>query len=1506
MATPIIRSSASVSGVVNGVGRNDLDIAETVVLSDTQAANSGATYLWVMEDTPVGSSATLVGPTSTTPSFVPDVTGSYRVKCTVNGVSSAVVILAVPLPVTGARIPSYKEDDAAEGYNGGGNTKGWQEAETVMWRATDSLLGSLAFPGYGVVGNISTIDIGDAAAAGGLAVVARADHQHPFAAPTVINDLGTTSALGSSAKIAREDHTHAHGNMLGGSLHAAASTTAAGFMVAAQVAATLLTVSTEASFPNSRRLAAGANITFDTTTAGVLTIAGAAGSSYTFTSGLTNASGTVTNDLITGKAGGQTIVGGTANSENLTYSSTSAGTKGKHIFGSTSGVVVDEATGNLGIGTTPASNFSLDLTKNTSSLWVNVKNTSTTGFTGLILQVNGTTAGNPFLRLTSSSNGFSWDIANNMASSAQLEFKSSAAGAVSPLILLQTPGVQLGGARTLASATSATWDGVDHIAATLTLSGSTAITTSTGVNANVFRAPTISAASALTVTAAATVVIAGAPIAGGAGPATITNAYSVWVQAGASRFDSRILVAKTAGSTGGTASVFGDPLNVNTASPHQVEVGNTSGTSNFIIGQSNGANMTFGWNYNATAGNASGVLQTFGYGNPIKIDAGYLQLQSSSGNNVGIGNTVSVASSVLRVFPAKTVASGASAIWDGVNVTASTLTLSGSTNVTTATGVNTTVFEQPTISAGSALTVTNAATVMIKGAPATGGAGPATITNAYALWIQGGAVRLDGLGATGVVKNTNGGVLSVGTLGASDITGGTDKQIAFYNSSGVLTSSSTFTWNNTNFQLIGEGSAILSLKNSTGVQASYGTNSLSIGGGDTAVVNTTGNFTVIGSRTIASGASAVWDSIDLKASTLTWSGSTGVTTATGVNYVTVRVPTFTAASAVATTNAATFAIAGAPAVSGSATVTNGYALWSQGGANRFDGRLVVAKTAAGTNTTTVFGDQLNSGTGAPMQLEVGNTSGNAMIRMGQDANHNIGFNWNYNATAALATGELNTFGNNNGLLLNGQYVALQSSNQLGVGIGTSMLSSTNTLKLAASPLTIASGASVAWDGLDMTGFFVLSGSTNVTTATGVNMAVFEAPTISAASALTVTTAATVTILGAPVAGGVGPATITNPRAFWVQSGISRFDGDVVITSTNASGNPLSTTVPGLRIRNTTGNVSVMQFSFTGTGDVVGSAIAGTNTGIQVATQGNFVVTTTSGLVEAMRVTANGNTCVGTQTDNAATRLRVDPSKTVASGTSAVWDGVDFISSTLTLSGSTAITTATGVNMVVLRAPTLTYGSGAITVTNAATLAIAGAPIAGGTGPTVITNSYAIWSQGGQCRFDGQVTVGGLPPVAGYNFVVRAAGATGKAQALVYSGNAGDGRNSQMIIQSGNVAALVFEAFNTGSTGTTCGISNADLSALYVSAALSGGNLLLGNTKAFDLVLATNNAEFLRGTSGGNLSLFQASSFGGGAGVLAVKNATTAPTSAPSGGVLLDAESGRTKIYDPSGVVTILN
>lgn len=73
---------------------------------------------------------------------------------------------------------------------------------------------------------------------------------------------------------------------------------------------------------------------------------------YTFSTGLTNTSDTITANLSTGVAGGQTVIGGTAASNNLTLWSTSNATKGKILFG-TSGY--DEANDRLGIGTTSPS-----------------------------------------------------------------------------------------------------------------------------------------------------------------------------------------------------------------------------------------------------------------------------------------------------------------------------------------------------------------------------------------------------------------------------------------------------------------------------------------------------------------------------------------------------------------------------------------------------------------------------------------------------------------------------------------------------------------------------------------------------------------------------------------------------------------------------------------------------------------------------------------------------------------------------------------------------------------------------------------------------------------------------------------------------------------------------------------------------------------------------------------------------------------------------------------------
>ena len=98
----------------------------------------------------------------------------------------------------------------------------------------------------------------------------------------------------------------------------------------------------------------------------------------------------------------------------------------------------------------------------------------------------------------------------------------------------------------------------------------------------------------------------------------------------------------------------------------------------------------------------------------------------------------------IRFDPSATVVSAASATLDALNITAQTATISGSTNITTATGVNFVNIGQPTLSAASALTVTNAASLYIAAAPTGAGAGPATITNAYAIWADAGTVRFDG------------------------------------------------------------------------------------------------------------------------------------------------------------------------------------------------------------------------------------------------------------------------------------------------------------------------------------------------------------------------------------------------------------------------------------------------------------------------------------------------------------------------------------------------------------------------------------------------------------------------------------------------------------------------------------------------------------------------------------------------------------------------------------------
>ncbi|SDE67114.1 Pectate lyase superfamily protein [Mucilaginibacter pineti] len=81
-------------------------------------------------------------------------------------------------------------------------------------------------------------------------------------------------------------------------------------------------------------------------------------STKTFTTGFTDASDVITNDALTGKAGGQTLLGDKNSGGNLTLSSTASGAKGMINLGISA--AYDEANARLGIGTaTPACRLDL-------------------------------------------------------------------------------------------------------------------------------------------------------------------------------------------------------------------------------------------------------------------------------------------------------------------------------------------------------------------------------------------------------------------------------------------------------------------------------------------------------------------------------------------------------------------------------------------------------------------------------------------------------------------------------------------------------------------------------------------------------------------------------------------------------------------------------------------------------------------------------------------------------------------------------------------------------------------------------------------------------------------------------------------------------------------------------------------------------------------------------------------------------------------------------------------
>lgn len=118
--------------------------------------------------------------------------------------------------------------------------------------------------------------------------------------------------------------------------------------------------------------------------------------------------------------------------------------------------------------------------------------------------------------------------------------------------------------------------------------------------------------------------------------------------------------------------------------------------------------------------------------------------------------------------------------------------------------------------------------------------------------------------------------------------------------------------------------------------------------------------------TLASGAAITLDAVRVDPITTTLTGTTAITTAAGFNLVDIEAPTFTDASAVTITNAATLAVKAAPIAAGSVTITNPLAFWVQSGSSVF------GSAALSTSATSGF-IYVPSSAGTPTGVPVANT-----------------------------------------------------------------------------------------------------------------------------------------------------------------------------------------------------------------------------------------------------------------------------------------------------------------------------------------------------------------------------------------------------------------------------------------------------------------------------------------------------------------------------------------------------
>lgn len=160
--------------------------------------------------------------------------------------------------------------------------------------------------------------------------------------------------------------------------------------------------------------------------------------------------------------------------------------------------------------------------------------------------------------------------------------------------------------------------------------------------------------------------------------------------------------------------------------------------------------------------------------------------------------------------------------------------------------------------------------------------------------------------------------------------------------------------------------------------------------------------------------------------------------------------------------------------------------------------------------------------------------------------------------------------------------------------------------------------------------------------------------------------------------------------------------------------------------------------------------------------------------------------------------------------------------------------------VLISAPTYSFTS-ASTITNAATLAVSGAPVPG-TNAT-ITNTYSIWAQAGLARFDGHINIDG--------YKIDLSGGASSTQVLAYNGTAFVPTNASAGSIGGSIASnqiaygsgtnTILGSANLTYNGTTLTVAqhiSVDGYTIDISAGATNGQALVYNSSSGKFVAQT--------------------------------------------------------------------